>query len=123
MASLDPDFIKYLNLIKDSPLFVIRIDPDTGQGIVSNPAKISDNTGHHLVHGITKLACGHEVASVFEVNTGTGGTLVATYWHSPKGWITSDDPQAATTLGLGQDVLFPFDWAYSVPLETDIYHD
>ena len=65
MATIDPEFIKFLNLLKDSPSFVIRVDAKSQKGTVSNPTLLPDNDGEYLVHGTTILASGTKVESIF----------------------------------------------------------
>ncbi len=119
---IEPEFIKHLNLVQSSPSFVIHIAENTGAGAVSNPTAIPDKSGEYLIHGTTTLKCGHELESVFHIDTATGGTLRAIYWMLTSGWTDSQDADAPSALSLDRSEVFPFDWTFSVPLERDIFH-
>ena len=117
-----PEFVQFLNLLEDSPSFVIRIDEKSQKGTVSNPASVSDGDGNYLIHGTTIAACGAEITSVFSVNTNAGGEISAIYWKTSNGWMDNQDPTALKALDFAQSEMYPFDWAFSVPLDNDIFH-
>lgn len=119
---IDPEFIKYLNLVQSSPSFVVRIEKKTGVATVSNPTVIPDKSGEYLLHGTTTLKGGRKVESIFHIDTDTDGTLRAIYWKVAKSWINSQEANAASVLALDPSEIFPFDWAFSIPLEHDIFH-
>lgn len=122
MKSIDPEFVKFLNLLDSSPSFVIRLDNKLEQSVVSNPTIVPNNSGFYLIHGTTILRCGDRMKSIFHVNTDTGGTHLGVYWKTKKGWMDSQDELAAQVLRIKKHDIFPFDWEYSVLLEYDIYH-
>ncbi|WP_305968636.1 MULTISPECIES: hypothetical protein [unclassified Mameliella] len=119
---IDQETMKRINLLHGAPRFVLRSDPQTGQHAVRNPSQVPRADGEYWMHGTSILSNGAELASVFVVDTDSGGTLRAIFWLSDSGWIDSQDPQAPDTLDLPRDRIFPFDWRFDVPLEEDIFH-
>lgn len=119
---IDQTAAEWINLLHGAPNFVLRIDPKTGKGAVSNPPQVPKSSGEYWIHGTSILASGADRPSVFVVDTDSGGTLRAIFWKTASGWIDSQDPQAPDNLGLPRDRIFPFDWRFDVPLEEDIFH-
>lgn len=120
---IDQTTAKRINLLHGAPRFVLRVDPATGRGEVSNPSRVPKASGEYWIHGTTILSGGVELPSVLVVDTDSGGTLRAVFWKGADGgWIDSQNPQVPEMLGLSRDRIFPFDWRFDVPLEQDIFH-
>lgn len=113
---------KWLNLIHSSPKFVIKIDEETGKGFVRSPQIVPANDGEYWVSGVTCLNSGRKLASVFRVQTNSGGTLLGGYWRVGEEWLDLQDEESYAALGSTRDKETPFDWSYAVPLSEDIYH-
>lgn len=122
----DPDtaVIRWLNLLRGSPGFVIRNDPHTGAPSVVQVEIVPDDDGVYWIAGTTTIPRGDVISSVFEVDTSAGGSLMGVYWRIDGTWISSSEKtRALGALDAAEDDVFPFDWTYAVPLAHDIYHD
>lgn len=113
---------QWLNLVHSSPKFVIKIDEKTGKGFVRSPQIVPANDGEYWVAGETRLKSGRKLASVFRVQTNSGGTLLGGYWRVGEEWLDQQDERSYAALASTRDKETPFDWSYAVPLTEDIYH-
>ena len=113
---------QWLNLVHSSPTFVIRIDDKTLQGTVRSPKIVPANDGEYWVAGETSLKSGRKLASVFRVQTNSGGTLLGGYWRVGDDWLDLQDDLSYAALAYTRDEETPFDWSYAVPLSEDLYH-
>jgi len=113
---------QWLNLVHSSPAFVIKIDQKTGKGTVRSPQIVPANDGEYWVAGETRLKSGRKLASVFRVQTNSGGTLLGGYWRVGEEWLDIQDERSYSALASARDKETPFDWTYAVPLTEDIYH-
>lgn len=67
---------------------------------------------------------GDRIASVFEVDTLSGGSLVGVLWRINGTWvISSEKSRILHALHADEGDVFPFEWSYVVPLARDLYHD
>ncbi len=120
MTEIDANLAKWLNLIRTSPTFVLKDTPDGGAKVL--PLKeVPANDGFYWIGGKTTLASGQELVSVFHVDTDSAGELCGVYWWVDERWVDSQDPEVGVILGSRESV-FPFDWAFSVPLEENAHH-
>lgn len=120
---MDATLIQWLNLLKSSPNFAIRIDEKSGQGKMASPKIVPANDGEYWLHGETCLKNGTTLTSVFRVQTNSGGTLLGTYWDVDGKWMDATDDACFDRLGLTKSDAMPYDWSYTIPLTEDIYHD
>lgn len=81
------------------------------------------NDGAYWVAGETRLKSGTTLASVFQVQTSSGGALIGGFWRIGDDWFDLQDDQAFRVLASSRDQETPFDWSYAVPLSEDMYHD
>ena len=124
MNETDAVAIRWLNLLHGSPGFVIRIDPRTGASTVLQVEVVPDDDGVYWIAGTTTLARGDRIPSVFEVDTTAGGSLGGVYWKIDGSWMSSlETARILRALDAAEGDVFPFDWAYAVPLARDVYHD
>ena len=114
---------KRMNMLRDSPSFVLRQTAEDGSADVLNPEAIPANDGIYWVAGTTVLKSGCELSSVFCVDTDSGGELLEVFWWINGKWYRQQDDGALAALRLSHSDVFPYDWRYHVPLAEDIYHD
>lgn len=119
----DNELQQWLNLVHSSPTFVIKIDGKTGKGYVLSPQVVPANDGEYWVAGEACLRSGRKLASVFRVQTNSGGTLLGGYWQVGDEWLDLQDGGAYAALASTREKEHPFDWSYAVPLSEDIYHN
>ena len=117
--TLDPETTKWLNLLRGSPKFVLKDQPDGGAQVLSL-VEVPAFDGFYWVHGKTILNSGQELESVFHLDTDSGGELYEIYWWIGGSWFDHRNPKAHAILGSDPDIS-PFDWTYSVPLAEDTY--
>lgn len=123
VAELDA-MAQWLNLLHGAPDFVIRLGPRTDAPTVVQVERVPDDDGVYWIAGTTTLPRGDLLSSVFEVDTSAGGSLVDVHWKIDGGWTrSSNSAQILSALDAAENDVFPFDWAYAVPLTRDIYHD
>src|SRR5687768_13843342 len=90
--AIDPELVPRLNLLHESPSFVLRED-DQLVKVESLPA----SAGLVMLAGVTILPGGSRVPSVFEIEA-DGGELFRVYWLIEGEWLDSSDPVARRTL-------------------------
>lgn len=124
MTTSDATTAQWLNVLHGSPSFVIRVDPRTGAPTVAQIEVVPDDDGLYWIAGTTTLPRGDRIASVFEVDTMSGGSLVGVHWRINGTWVTSSEKtRVFHALHADEGDVFPFDWSYAVPLARDLYHD
>jgi len=116
---VDQDLAKWLNLVRASPLFVLKDKADGGANVL-RLERVPENDGFYWIHGQTTLPTGRILVSVFHVDTDSHGEICAAYWWIDGHWVSSQDPNLEATLGPRESV-FPFAWEFTVPLEGDIH--
>jgi hypothetical protein len=119
---IEADLAKRLNLLRSSPTFILKDLGSNGKQHVVTTKLIPENSGSYWVAGRTTLKNGRVVEAVFNVDTGSGGSLLAIFWFIGKEWYRHDDHRACEALNLSREEIFPFDWDLAVPLEKDIFH-
>ncbi|MCB1053765.1 MAG: hypothetical protein KDC71_24385 [Acidobacteria bacterium] len=118
---MNAELTKILNLLRQSPNFVMKENGGHGEAEIFSPEKVPDGSGICWVAGETILRNGVILPSVFQVDTNNGGTLLAAYWWIAKQWYLQGD-NALKTLGFERKDAYPYDWKYHVKLCIDIYH-
>lgn len=119
----DQATIQWLNLVHMSPTFVVRVGTKNAKPTVQSPKIIPSGDGEYWVAGSTKLKCGTELDSVFIVDTDADGALLGVYWRiADQWWDFQNRPGVFEAIGACESEVFPFDWSYSIPLESDLYH-
>jgi len=118
----DAELIKRLSFLDGQPKWVLREVDEEGRDQVLSPPVIPKATGFYWIAGETTLCNGRRLASVFCVDTDSGGELYAVSWKIEGDWYRHDDAEALRRLGLERDDAFPFDWSFAVPLEEDVFH-
>ena len=119
----DNDMRQRLNLVRTARSFVLQEVGATGEANVASLSVVPKSSGIYWVPGKTILKSGRTIESVFRVDTDAGGTLVSAYWWIDGMWYAQEDVDAINAIGVSRDQIFPFDWAYDVPLEEDIFHE
>lgn len=117
----DKDLRQRLNLIRESPTFVLRETGRQGEADVLTVTKVPKG-GIYWIGGKCILKLGREVESVFRVDTDSGGSLLSVFWWIDSAWYRHEDVDALKKLGLAKEDAFPFDWRFSIALEKDIFH-
>ena len=118
----DLELIERLNLPRTSPSSVLKENSRSGEIEAIQISEIPKDRALYWVAGVSVLATGRKISSVFRVSNGGGG-LVDVYWFIDGAWYASGDADAPAALGAVRDDVIPFDWAYAVPVANDIYHD
>ena len=120
---LDHATIQWLSLLQSSPEFVVKVGSDAESATVVCLNLVPKDTGEYWVSGTTVLKNGVEIPSVFRVDTNAGGALIGAYWYiDDEWWNFQDRPGVFEALGYKEAEIFPFDWAYAVNLEDDMFH-
>ena len=109
------DMVQRLNLLRSAPTFILQEEGDTGEAIVRSARTIPMVDTVVWVAGISTLADGGSLESVFRVVPESGDIPISVYWHINDAWYESDDPDAVERLGRDRTQVFPFSWRYSVP--------
>lgn len=120
--AIEADLAKRLNLLRSSPSFVLKDVGSEGKQHVVATKLIPENSGSYWVAGRTTLKNGRVLEAVFNVDTGSGGSLLAIFWFIGKEWYRHDDQSTCKALDLSREEVFPFNWDFAVPLENDIFH-
>jgi len=120
----DTTLLQWLNLLNLSPDFVIRHGNENESSTTTAIPLVPKDDGDYWIAGVTILANGNRLDSVFIVDTNSGGELSSVYWKiDNKWWDFFERPAVFAALSLNEKDVFPFDWQFSVPLEEDIFHD
>lgn len=122
MKVIDDELRRRLNLVESSKSFVLKEMGNDGSAAVQSVPVVPADDGVYWVGGVTKLATGREVTSVFRVDTDAAGNLLSIYWQIGADWYEHDSEETFTALGIQRDQAFPFDWSYQTPLEKDAFH-
>ena len=118
--TVSPDIAKNLNVLRQSPAFALRETDDGGFAVVT-PSAIPDDGAIYWLAGQSRLASGASVSSVFVVGGG-GSDFIRAFWCVDDTWVQSDNPIAVELLRLPKSDVFPFDWAYAIPVTNDVFH-
>lgn len=115
---------QWLNLLKSSPNFAIRLGRGDDKPNVKQLSEIPKDDGLYWVFGMAMLKNGDSIPSVFEVDTDSGGSLTGAYFFIKGVWChIGDKDEISNSLNYPLEDIFPFDWKYAIPLAEDIYHD
>lgn len=122
MPIIEKDLVQRLNLLSRTKTFALKETGIAGEAVVQSLERIPSDGSIYWVPGRTRLKSGLELESVFRVDTGSGGDLLAVFWSLRGEWFHHHEERALRELGLNRSDAFPFDWEYEIPLENDVFH-
>lgn len=124
MTMIDSMTVQWLNLLRGSPSFVIRIHPRTHAPTVVQVEVVPDDDGIYWLAGTTTLPRGDRIPSVFEIGASADGSLAGVHCKINETWMSpADTARVRRTLDAEGRDLFPFAWTDAVRLARDAYHD
>ena len=116
----DDAFRKTLTLLFEAPTFAMQTRED-GSGVVKSLPEIPAKSGIWLLAGVSHLANGAVMPSVFMVNTDGGDTITRVYWKTDAGWCdTSHRPALLDAMGMAEDAMFPCRFETTIPLGSGL---
>lgn len=117
----DQEIIQRLNLVRENPRFVLRVNDDGSMNVLT-PSIVPKKTGLYWVAGDTVLRNGQQIDSVFVIDTNSGAEQCNVYWHHEGAYYEHrESDELSTRLGLAQGDFFPYSWRYRVAIEGDVF--
>ena len=115
-SSVAPETAQWLNLIRESPSFVLFEGRNPGDECLQQVEVVSPDSGICWIGGSLTTADGRTLDAVHLVNTDDGGQLAGSYvwvggWHRIEDFASQLDEEPSS--------VYPFDYSLAVPLAED----